>query len=242
MMKNIFSLLTFILILGSVTAQNQYNIIPQPVSLIKKEGVFKTTFRSIIEKETTNNQSFILENDLEIGKEGYVINIDNNRLEVKASTEIGFFYAIQTLMQLMPPEVYKKDFNDNTVVELPCCEIKDFPRFPYRGLHLDVSRHFFPVSFIKKYIDLMAMHKMNFFHWHLTDDQGWRIEIKKYPKLQEIASQRDETWIGIIIPDWVMMENLMLVTILRRKSKKLLSMLNRNISPSFRKLRCLGMH
>lgn len=196
MMKNIFSLLTFILILGSVTAQNQYNIIPQPVSLIKKEGVFKTTFRSIIEKETTNNQSFILENDLEIGKEGYVINIDKNRLEVKASTEIGFFYAIQTLMQLMPPEVYKKDFNDNTVVELPCCEIKDFPRFPYRGLHLDVSRHFFPVSFIKKYIDLMAMHKMNFFHWHLTDDQGWRIEIKKYPKLQEIASQRDETWIG----------------------------------------------
>ena len=195
-MKKFVSLFTFILIFGFLSAQNQYDIIPQPVSLIKKEGVFKTTLRSILEKETTNHQSFILENDLEIGKEGYIIKIDKNRLEVKASTEIGFFYAIQTLMQLMPPQVYQKDFNENSVVELPCCEIKDFPRFPYRGLHLDVSRHFFPVSFIKKYIDLMAIHKMNFFHWHLTDDQGWRIEIKKYPKLQELASRRNETWIG----------------------------------------------
>ena len=196
MMKKIIPLLTFILIFGFLSAQNRYAVIPKPVLLIEKQGVYKTTLNSILEKQNSDNQSFILVNDLEIGKEGYTISIDKDRLIVKANTEIGFFYATQTLMQLMPPMVYQKDFNGDKMIELPCCEIKDYPRFPYRGLHLDVSRHFFPVSFIKKYIDLMAMHKMNFFHWHLTDDQGWRIEIKKYPKLQEIASKRDETWIG----------------------------------------------
>lgn len=81
-------------------------------------------------------------------------------------------------------------------VLIPAGEIKDEPRFSYRGMHLDVGRHFFPKEFIKKYIDLLALHNMNTFHWHLTEDQGWRIEIKKYPKLTEIGSQRSRTVIG----------------------------------------------
>lgn len=83
-----------------------------------------------------------------------------------------------------------------TKIALPAVTIKDYPRFSYRGMHLDVSRHFFPIEFVKKYIDLLALHNMNTFHWHLTDDQGWRIEIKKYPKLTEIGSQRSATVIG----------------------------------------------
>src|SRR6202012_3876419 len=79
---------------------------------------------------------------------------------------------------------------------IPCAAIKDEPRFAYRGMHLDVARHFFPVEFIKKYLDVMAMYKLNNFHWHLTDDQGWRVEIKKYPKLIQIGSNRPETLIG----------------------------------------------
>ena len=85
---------------------------------------------------------------------------------------------------------------DDTKDSITCVEIKDAPRYPYRGMHLDVGRHFFPVEFIKKYIDLLAKHKFNHFHWHLTEDQGWRLEIKKYPKLQEIAACRNETLIG----------------------------------------------
>lgn len=186
----------FVLCFNTLFTQNQYDIIPKPVSIIPKSGTFKTTLRAVVNRENSNAQSFQLVNDIEIGKEGYKIYIETNRLVVKASSEVGFFYAIQTLLQLMPSQVYSKSFDDQTFIEIPCCEIMDYPRFPYRGLHLDVSRHIFPVSFIKKYIDLMAIHKFNFFHWHLTDDQGWRIEIKKYPKLQEIASQRDQTWIG----------------------------------------------
>lgn len=103
--------------------------------------------------------------------------------------EIGQFYALQTLMQILPVE-----FKGET--KLPVVDIEDEPRFSYRGMHLDVSRHFMPVSFVKKYIDLMAQYKFNQFHWHLTDDQGWRIEIKKYPKLTEIGSKRKESLQG----------------------------------------------
>jgi hexosaminidase len=93
---------------------------------------------------------------------------------------------MQTLIQIIPDNAKK----------IPFVEITDYPRFAYRGLHLDVGRHMFPVAFIKKYIDVLAHHKMNRFHWHLTEDQGWRIEIKKYPKLQEIAAYRSETQVG----------------------------------------------
>jgi hexosaminidase len=121
--------------------------------------------------------------------EGYTLTADHNNIIIKGNSGAGTFYGIQTLIQLLPLEKARAMF-------VPGVNITDAPRFAYRGLHLDVGRHFFSVDFIKKYIDLMAMHKMNTFHWHLTEDQGWRIEIKKYPRLQEVASKRKETMAG----------------------------------------------
>ena len=102
---------------------------------------------------------------------------------------------MQSLLQLFPVQVYNNE-KQLTEFEIPQVEITDQPRFPYRGMHLDVCRHIFPVGFVKQYIDLLAMYKFNTFHWHLTEDQGWRIEIKKYPKLTEIAAYSDSTLIG----------------------------------------------
>jgi len=123
----------------------------------------------------------------ELGWEGYTLEVTRKKIEIKANEPEGLFYGVQTLLQLLPPEVFGTQQSDRTEWKIPCCKIWDKPRFEWRGMHLDVSRHFFPVEFIKRYIDLIAMHKMNVFHWHLTDDNGWRIEIKKYPLLTEIA-------------------------------------------------------
>jgi hexosaminidase len=118
--------------------------------------------------------------------EGYHLTVSGDGIKIVAATSAGLFYGINTLMQLMPDKTN----------EIPYVQITDYPRFAYRGLHLDVGRHMFSTAFIKKYIDLLARHKLNTFHWHLTEDQGWRIEIKKYPKLQEVAAYRKETVIG----------------------------------------------
>ena len=123
------------------------------------------------------------------GNEAYEISSSRKGVSVKASTAHGLFYGLQTIKQLV-----QQDSKGNYVI--PAVMIKDAPRFGYRGMHLDVGRHFYPVDFIKKYIDLIALHKMNTFHWHLTEDQGWRIEIKKYPKLTEIGAYRKETVVG----------------------------------------------
>lgn len=123
-------------------------------------------------------------------KEGYVMDISSHNLTINGQTENGVFYGIQTLRKSIPAQAASED------IILPAGVIKDEPRFPYRGMHLDVGRHFFPLDFIKEYIDLLALHNMNTFHWHLTEDQGWRIEIKKYPKLTEIGSVRNRTVIG----------------------------------------------
>jgi len=120
--------------------------------------------------------------------EGYQLQISNKNIELTAHDAAGTIYGIQTLRQLWQQQ---KD-----ILTIAGCFINDYPRFSYRGMSLDVSRHLFPVSFIKKYIDLLALYKFNTFHWHLTDDQGWRIEIKQYPKLQSVAAWRDETLIG----------------------------------------------
>ena len=117
-------------------------------------------------------------------KEGYVLTTTPEGISINGQTENGVFYGIQTLRKSIPAGA------KGATVLIPAGEIKDEPRFSYRGMHLDVGRHFFPKEFIKKYIDLLALHNMNTFHWHLTEDQGWRIEIKKYPKLTEIGSQR----------------------------------------------------
>ena len=123
-------------------------------------------------------------------REGYVLTVKADRVTLNGQTENGVFYGIQTLRKSIPAETKA------TSILLPAGSIQDEPRFSYRGMHLDVGRHFFPIEFVKKYIDLLALHNMNTFHWHLTEDQGWRIEIKKYPKLTEIGAWRDRTVIG----------------------------------------------
>ena len=119
------------------------------------------------------------------GKGAYSLNVFEDRIDIKADSAAGHFYAIQSLLQLLS--------NKGGQWVVASARIADQPRFLYRGMHLDVARHFQPTEFVKKFIDQMARYKFNHFHWHLTDDQGWRIEIKKYPKLTEIGSKRPET-------------------------------------------------
>ena len=122
--------------------------------------------------------------------EGYRLTTDAQGVRLCARTPRGIFYGIQTLRKSMPASA------QGATILLPSGQVEDQPRFAYRGMHLDVCRHFFPLSFVKKYIDLLALHNMNTLHWHLTDDQGWRLEIKKYPRLTEVGSQRSRTVIG----------------------------------------------
>ena len=191
------------------------NIIPKPLSQKINDGFFILDISTAIEtygefknvanylnsfltenynlklpSNKSNNQikfitDFTIKND-----EGYHLKINKNNILISAKTSKGAFYAVQSLIQLLPIKT------DTKAIAIQCLVIEDEPQFKYRGMHLDVGRHFFSVDFIKKYINLMSILKMNTFHWHLTEDQGWRIEIKKYPKLQEIAAYRDETLIG----------------------------------------------
>ncbi len=119
-------------------------------------------------------------------EEGYQLHITEWEILLAAPAPEGLFRGLQTLLQLVPPESCKEG------CDIPCLLIRDWPRFSWRGMHLDVSRHFFPVANIKKFIDILTFHKMNIFHWHLTDDQGWRIESRLYPKLTEIGAWRTE--------------------------------------------------
>ena len=122
--------------------------------------------------------------------EAYNLKVSNQSVVVNGASNAGVFYGIQTLRKSINVDSKEKN------IEFPLVDIEDYPRFSYRGMHLDVSRHMFPVSFIKEYIDILALHNMNKFHWHLTDDQGWRIEIKKYPELTEKGSVRKQTRVG----------------------------------------------
>ena len=126
-------------------------------------------------------------------KDAYNLNVDANKITISSAGNEGLFYGIQSLLQLLPET---KDNSITTGFPIPQLSIKDYPRFQYRGMHLDVGRHFFDVDFIKKYIDYLAYHKFNTFHWHLTEDQGWRIEIKKYPLLTSVGGFRNGTIIG----------------------------------------------
>ena len=126
-------------------------------------------------------------------EEEYTLSITPQQIVVTASTPNGIFYGVQSICQLLPPQVYGEKKVSSAKWVVPCCEIRDAPRFSYRGLMLDCGRYFMPKETVMKFIDVMAMHKQNMFHWHLTEDQGWRIEIKKYPRLTEIGSMRKET-------------------------------------------------
>jgi hexosaminidase len=131
-----------------------------------------------------------------MGDEAYHLSVTREQITITASTPHGIYYGVQSVYQLLPPQIYGETAVKGLKWAVPCCEIEDAPRFPYRGLMLDVGRYFMPKELVMKLIDVMSMHKQNFFHWHLTEDQGWRIEIKKYPRLTEIGSVRRESPIG----------------------------------------------
>ena len=198
---------------GGITPQ----IIPTPLNQDIKEGQFVLNnatgikypealkvsaelLKSFIENgsdfqlKTSNDIEFILDSELN-NKEGYVLDVQPKKIKIRASTDQGAFYDVQSLKQLLPLEFENKSLKEKQIA-IKCVTIHDAPQFKYRSMHLDVGRHFFSVNFIKKYVDALAMLKMNTFHWHLTEDQGWRIEIKKYPKLQEVGAFRNETLVG----------------------------------------------
>ena len=149
-----------------------------------------------IVSEGASCKGFVFKMDPQMGKEAYKINITKNAVKVYASSLNGVNYAIQTLKQMLPVEIFGKAEATGADWTIQCAKINDEPRFGYRGMHLDVSRHFFNKDEVKRYLDIMEVHKLNTLHWHLTDDQGWRLEIKKYPRLTEVGSIRNKTLIG----------------------------------------------
>jgi len=148
-------------------------------------------FELAVNQKSNEEISLKLMKSLPLGDEGYLLKVDKKGILITAKSPAGIFYGTESLRQMLPVSPV-----ENKQLAIPYADIKDQPRFAWRGLHLDVGRHFFPVSFIKKYLDYMAMYKLNTFHWHLTEDQGWRIEIKKYPGLTDISSWRDQTVVG----------------------------------------------
>jgi len=149
--------------------------------VINNEGAF---FDGILLTTNTGGRDF--------GLEGYSLDVTGKKIIISAQTLTGMFYGVQTLLQLMPPEVYAGGVKTSVSWEIPCIHIEDRPRFKWRGFMVDVSRHFFDKEEIKQLLDTMAMYKLNVFHWHLVDDQGWRIEIKKYPRLTEKGAWRKD--------------------------------------------------
>ena len=152
---------------------------------------------SSVDSETSKT-GFAFSLDPSLAEEAYTLNVTRKGVTVEASSLRGFNYAIQTIKQMLPAEIFGKEEAASLDWSLPCVEINDAPRFGYRGMHMDVVRHFFDMNMVKRYLDIMEVHKLNTLHWHITDDQGWRIEIKKYPKLTEVGSIRKETIIGHI--------------------------------------------
>ena len=144
----------------------------------------------------SSKAQFVFKADDKLACEEYTIDVCCRKVVVKASGLNGVLYAIETIKQMLPEEVYTAQAAADEDWELPYMKIQDKPRFGYRGMHLDVSRHFFDMNEVKKYLDIMAIHKLNVLHWHLTDDQGWRLEIKKYPELTQVGAVRKETLIG----------------------------------------------
>ncbi len=221
-MSRIFLALMGLLLMSGIQAQNTYNIIPQPKQLIAQPGAFtlkrsasvtighdqfqpvadllvsqlnRTTGFALVVKKGTSGSGIVFTENTKLKPEGYRLNITAKKVEIQASTGQGAFYGLQTLLQLMPPQASGADVVA-TAISIPNCVIDDEPRFGYRGMMLDAGRYFFPVEDVKRFIDLMAVYKLNTFHWHLTEDQGWRIEIKKYPLLTQISSVRKETMLG----------------------------------------------
>jgi hexosaminidase len=211
-MKNCISILLVLFLVRFSNAQ-KISIIPEPVKIVEKKGVFVLPkiieiSASNIEVETvqflqskltqaTGYKAFVNRkgklphitlslnsiNDSELGAEGYKLSVSNSSVYIKANQSAGLYYGIQSLLQLLPPQIESKTLVNGVKWTMPSVEITDYPRFGWRGLMLDVSRHFFSKVDVKTYIDNMARYKFNLLHWHLTDDEGWRVEIKSYPNL-----------------------------------------------------------
>ena len=224
--KFLLMMISTIVSLGGISAANEkgtadYNVVPMPQEtrllkglafvltsdtrivypegneLLKKNAQFLrdyladlTSLQLTATTEKAKNAITLKLNSKIQNKEGYMLTVNKKGVSIEGSTAAGVFYGVQTLRKSIPVG------KEITEVSLPAVVIKDEPRFGYRGMMLDCARHFFPVKFVKQFIDLMAMHNMNVFHWHLTEDQGWRIEIKKYPELTKIGSVRTSTVIG----------------------------------------------
>jgi hexosaminidase len=201
-----------------------YNIIPAPAKLTPKPGFFlldKATkiqaapalrgvaelFRDDLRPGTglplplgTGGKAIVLALEPALGKtlgdEGYKLRVSPAKVEVRAAKPAGVYYGLVTFRQLLPTDVFRHAPAADLVVKAPAVEIEDQPRFSWRGSHLDTGRHFQSKQTILKHLDLMALHKLNVFHWHLTEDQGWRLEIKKYPKLTEVGAWRKDSALG----------------------------------------------
>ena len=133
-----------------------------------------------------------------LGAEGYELTVAPDSIVIRAPNQAGLFYGVQTLFHLLPPEAFSSNCVTSVDWQVPCVQIKDWPRFKWRGLMLDVARHFYSKHEVERLLDTMALQKLNVFHWHLTDDQGWRIEIRKYPKLTQIGAWRADVGFGLV--------------------------------------------
>ena len=143
----------------------------------------------------SQDAGFVFAYDESVPAEAYILDVTPEGVRVEASDLRGFNYAVQTIKQMLPVAIFGSNPAPGASWTLPAVKINDAPRFAYRGLHLDEGRHFFGVEEVKRYLDIMEVHKLNKFHWHLTEDQGWRIEIKKYPRLTEVGAVRAGTCI-----------------------------------------------
>ncbi len=171
--------------------KNQRADLKKVAAYFQSKILYSTGYNLNIKNSGSSNAiSLQIDKSLKIGNEGYQLTVTPKKVIVKAKTPQGIFYGMQSVMQLLPPQIESETIIDNVAWEIPCVEIKDEPAYGYRGMMLDVCRHFHDVEFVKKQLDIMAMFKMNYFHWHLTDDHLWTIEIKKYPRLAEVGSVR----------------------------------------------------
>lgn len=214
--------LSVVLLMTCCQRSNPIVIIPEPVSCTAKHGNFTINdetflcfenihddhnlskiindsyktyfhFKPNLGSKNSCRKNYILfemneKEDPELGNEGYLLEVTPKHIKATANTAAGLYYAFQTLLQM----TFVDKANHNEMLTVPCAQIKDYPRFAYRGAQLDVSRHWFDVDFVKEYIDMMAIYKLNKFNWHFTDDHGWRIEIEQYPELTSIGAWRPE--------------------------------------------------
>ena len=218
----VWPVVLMILAMTACTEGQDMVLVPYPAEVLIGEGYFnakgaQVTYDASLDEATVNvinafaqklssvsgaesnvtagqtDEGFIFRYNPELESEAYILDVEPDVVSIEASSLRGFNYAIQTLRQLLPKEILGSESAPRANWTIPVLHINDAPRFAYRGLHFDVSRHFFSVDEVKRYIDIMEFHKLNKLHWHLTDDQGWRIEIKKYPLLTEVGSMRKGT-------------------------------------------------